>query len=154
MALLMEDPNQTDETPRVPLPKTPVLITAATQWEARPLVEAPTPGAAIAEARARAAPVLLSRHILALAADFTVVGLDGLEFPRAYVLVTPAFARRAVEAIDEARVSLDGPQPVHDALRGRGSFAAAIVLGVMGSALAQQQPFPLPPKETQGAWKG
>ncbi|MCM2305552.1 MAG: hypothetical protein NDJ72_12665 [Elusimicrobia bacterium] len=40
MALLMEDPTQTDETPRVPLPKTPVLITAATQWEARPLARA------------------------------------------------------------------------------------------------------------------
>jgi nucleoside phosphorylase len=40
MALLMEDPTETDETPRVPLPKTPVLITAATRWEARPLAKA------------------------------------------------------------------------------------------------------------------
>jgi nucleoside phosphorylase len=40
MARLMEDPTETDETPRVPLPKTPVLITAATQWEARPLAKA------------------------------------------------------------------------------------------------------------------
>ena len=29
----------------------------------------------------------------------------------------------------------------------KSGFAAAIVLGVMGSALAQQQPFPLPPKD-------
>ncbi len=40
MALLMEDPTETDETPRVPLPKTPILITAATLWEARPLAKA------------------------------------------------------------------------------------------------------------------
>lgn len=37
MALLMED---STETPRVQLPKTPVLITAATLWEARPLAKA------------------------------------------------------------------------------------------------------------------
>lgn len=37
MASLMED--QT-ETPRVALPKTPILITAATRWEARPLATA------------------------------------------------------------------------------------------------------------------
>ena len=48
MALLMEDPNQTDETPRVPLPKTPVLITAATRWEARPLARAQLKGLACA----------------------------------------------------------------------------------------------------------
>ena len=67
---------------------------------AAPLVEAPTPGAAIAEARARVAPVLLSRHILALAADFTVVALDGLEFPRTYELVTPAFGEPTGEAAE------------------------------------------------------
>lgn len=39
MALLMEDSTETDETPRVPLPKTPILITAATRWEAGPLAK-------------------------------------------------------------------------------------------------------------------
>ena len=42
------------------------------------------------EARRRRAPVLLSRHVLA-DTDFTVVGVLGLEFPRSYVLVTPAY---------------------------------------------------------------
>jgi len=40
MALLMEDSTDTDEAPRAALPKTPVLITAATKWEAGPLVKA------------------------------------------------------------------------------------------------------------------
>jgi DNA-binding transcriptional LysR family regulator len=57
---------------------------------ASPLLEAPTPRAAITEARARNAPVLLSRHILAQT-DFAIVALEEIEFPRAYVLVTPAY---------------------------------------------------------------
>jgi DNA-binding transcriptional LysR family regulator len=57
---------------------------------APPLLEAPTPRAAITEARARNAPLLLSRHIVAQT-DFAVVALDELEFPRSYVLVTPAY---------------------------------------------------------------
>jgi DNA-binding transcriptional LysR family regulator len=57
---------------------------------AEPLMEAATPRAAIAEARARRAPVLLSRHVLAQS-DFTIVAVDGLAFPRSYVLVTPAY---------------------------------------------------------------
>jgi nucleoside phosphorylase len=40
MALLMEDSPETDEAPRAALPKTPVLITAATKWEVGPLVKA------------------------------------------------------------------------------------------------------------------
>ncbi len=75
-------------------------LSARALQAAAPLVEAPTPGAALAEARARVAPVLLSRHILALAADFTVVALDGLEFPRAYELVTPAFGEPTGEAAE------------------------------------------------------
>ena len=54
------------------------------------LLEAPTPRAAITEARARNAPLLLSRHIVAQT-DFATVAIEGLEFPRAYVLVTPAY---------------------------------------------------------------
>ena len=57
---------------------------------AAPLVEAATPRAALTEARARRAPVLLSRHILAQAQDYTVLPVDGLQFLRAYVLVTAA----------------------------------------------------------------
>jgi DNA-binding transcriptional LysR family regulator len=63
-----------------------------------PLVEAATPRAALSEARARKAPVLLSRHILAQTDDFTVVPLSGLEFPRAYVLVTAAQSEPTGEA--------------------------------------------------------
>lgn len=37
MAILMEEET---ETPRTPLPKTPILITAATKWEAGPLAKA------------------------------------------------------------------------------------------------------------------
>jgi len=36
----MEDSLDTDEAPRPALPKTPVLITAATKWEANPLAQA------------------------------------------------------------------------------------------------------------------
>jgi DNA-binding transcriptional LysR family regulator len=57
---------------------------------ADPLVEAATPRAALAEARRRSAPVLLSRHVLAQS-DFAVVEVEGLAFPRAYVLVTAAY---------------------------------------------------------------
>ena len=73
---------------------------------ADPLLEAATPRAAIAEARTRRAPVLLSRHVLAQS-DFTVVAVDGLTFPRTYVLVTPAYGeptgevRELVERIRE-----------------------------------------------------
>ena len=73
---------------------------------ADPLTEAATPRAAIAEARARRAPVLLSRHVLAQS-DFTIVAVDGLAFPRSYVLVTPAYGeptgevRELVERIRE-----------------------------------------------------
>jgi DNA-binding transcriptional LysR family regulator len=52
-----------------------------------PLLEAATPRAAISEARRRAAPVLLSRHVLAQT-DFATVEVDGLAFPRSFVLIT------------------------------------------------------------------
>jgi DNA-binding transcriptional LysR family regulator len=66
------------------------VLGAAGVAAARPLAEAATPAAAIAEARRRGAPVLLSRHVLART-DFAVVGVDGLAFPRSYVLVTAAY---------------------------------------------------------------
>ena len=56
---------------------------------AEPLVEAATPRAALAEARTRRAPVLLSRHIIAQS-DFSAVEVEGVAFPRSFVLVTPA----------------------------------------------------------------
>jgi DNA-binding transcriptional LysR family regulator len=65
---------------------------------APPLVEAATPRAAIAEARSRRAPVLLSRHVIAQT-DFTPVAVEGPAFPRSYVLVSPAYG----EATGEVR---------------------------------------------------
>ncbi|MGZ4278384.1 MAG: LysR family transcriptional regulator [Solirubrobacteraceae bacterium] len=52
---------------------------------ADPLAEAPTPAAALQEALARNAPVLLSR--LVLGAYFVEVVVDGLRFPRSFELV-------------------------------------------------------------------
>ena len=76
------------------------MLTEREPTPAEPLLEAPTPRAAIAGARARSAEVLLSRHILAQTEDFTVVGVEGLEFPRAYVLVTPAYGEPTGEVRD------------------------------------------------------
>jgi DNA-binding transcriptional LysR family regulator len=53
------------------------------------LVEAGTPQAAIREARTRNAPVLLSRQVL-FGHDFHELQIDGLEFPRQFVLLLPA----------------------------------------------------------------
>jgi len=63
---------------------------------AAPLIEVATPRAAIAEARSRRAPVLLSRHVIAQT-DFTAVAVDGLAFPRSYVLVSPAYGETTAE---------------------------------------------------------
>jgi DNA-binding transcriptional LysR family regulator len=73
---------------------------------AEPLAEAPTPQAALSQARERQAPALLSRHIVAQT-DFTAVAVEGLAFPRRYVLVTPAYGepvggvRELIEALRE-----------------------------------------------------
>jgi DNA-binding transcriptional LysR family regulator len=61
---------------------------------AAPLAVGATPAAAKREARARAAPVLLSRHVLANT-DFIPVEIEGLEFPREYRLVLPAVGQPA-----------------------------------------------------------
>jgi hypothetical protein len=63
---------------------------------APPLVEAATPRAAVAEARSRGAPVLLSRHVIAQT-DFTAIAVEGLSFPRSYVLVIPAYGETTGE---------------------------------------------------------
>jgi DNA-binding transcriptional LysR family regulator len=76
---------------------------------APPLVEAATPRAAIAEARSRRAPVLLSRHVIAQT-DFTAVAVEGLAFPRSCVLVTPAYG----EATSEVRALVDR---IHEHIR-------------------------------------
>jgi len=60
-------------------------LTAAT-----PLVEAGTPQAAIREARARDAPLLLSRQVL-VGHDFHELEIEGLSFPRQFVVVLPAY---------------------------------------------------------------
>src|SRR3954469_1730016 len=65
------------------------VLAAAGLSAADPLAEGATPAAALAEARRRGAPVLLSRHVLART-DFAVVDVAGLAFPRSYVLVTAA----------------------------------------------------------------
>jgi hypothetical protein len=66
------------------------VLAADSLKAAEPVVEAATPRAALTDARRRCAPVLLSRHIIANT-DFHVVAVDGLAFPRSYVLVTPAY---------------------------------------------------------------
>src|SRR4051794_22945276 len=66
---------------------------------ADPLVEAATPRAALAEARRLAAPVLLSRCIVA-AGDFAIVEVEDLGFPRAYVLVTSTYRGATAEVRD------------------------------------------------------
>jgi DNA-binding transcriptional LysR family regulator len=57
---------------------------------AEPLVEAATPRAALSEARRRGSPVLLSRHVLAQS-DFVILDVEGLAFPRTYVVATAAY---------------------------------------------------------------
>lgn len=54
------------------------------------LVEVGTPAAAREEATARNAPVLVSRSVLA-GHDFYELPVDGMSFPREYVLVLPAY---------------------------------------------------------------
>lgn len=61
---------------------------------APPLVEAGTPQAAMREARARKAPVLLSRYVIRTP-DFVKLRVDGISFPRSYVLVLPAYGEPA-----------------------------------------------------------
>jgi DNA-binding transcriptional LysR family regulator len=81
------------------------VLRAEGMTAAAPLVEAATPRAAIAEARRRNAPVLLSRHILAQT-DFAVARVTGLSFPRSYVLVTPAYGELSgpvLELADQIR---------------------------------------------------
>lgn len=43
--------------------------------------------------------MLLSRHIIAQS-DFAVVEVDGLAFPRSYVLVTPAYGEATGEVLE------------------------------------------------------
>lgn len=61
---------------------------------APPLVEAASPQAAKREARARRAPILVSRQILA-GHDFHELAIEGLSFPRQFVLVLPAYGEPA-----------------------------------------------------------
>jgi DNA-binding transcriptional LysR family regulator len=75
------------------------VLAAEDVHAAEPLAEAPTPRAALGEARRRRAPVLLSRHIIAQT-DFTEVDVHGLAFPRSYVLVTPAYGEPTGEVLE------------------------------------------------------
>ena len=54
------------------------------------LCEVGTPQAAKREARARKAPLLLSRYVLRTR-DFAIVEVEDLSFPRGYVLLLPAY---------------------------------------------------------------
>jgi DNA-binding transcriptional LysR family regulator len=70
-----------------------------------PLVEAGTPAAAREEATARHAPILVSRSVLARH-DFHEVPVEGISFPREYVLVLPAYGEppeQVTELIDQLR---------------------------------------------------
>ena len=60
---------------------------------APPIFEAATPAAALREALARNAPVLLSRHVLD-PTMFVVVDIDGLTFPRCYGSSFPPWGTR------------------------------------------------------------
>ena len=69
------------------------------------LVEAGTPQAAMREARARNAPVLLSHQVLS-GHDFHELEIQGLEFPREFVLLLPAVGEpddNVVALMDELR---------------------------------------------------
>jgi DNA-binding transcriptional LysR family regulator len=66
---------------------------------AEPLAEAATPRSALSEARRRRAPVLLSRHVVAQT-DFAVLDVEGLAFPRTYVVVTAAYRGATAEVRD------------------------------------------------------
>jgi DNA-binding transcriptional LysR family regulator len=70
--------------------------------DAPPLVEAGTPQVAKREARARKAPLVLSRHVLR-GRDFVELEVEGLSFPRAFVLLLPAYGEppRQVTALIE-----------------------------------------------------
>ena len=68
-----------------------------------PLVEAPTPRAALSESQVREAPVLLSRHVLAEAPGHVIVPVEDLEFPRAFVLLYPAYGEPPSEVRDVVR---------------------------------------------------
>jgi DNA-binding transcriptional LysR family regulator len=67
---------------------------------APPLVEVPTPQSALTEARRRGAPALLSRHIFEQTDGMTIVAVEGMTFPRAYELVTPAYGEPSDEVAD------------------------------------------------------
>jgi hypothetical protein len=63
---------------------------------APPLVEAASPMAARRASHARRAPILVSRHVLA-GHDFHELRVEGLRFPRQFVLVLPAYGEPAGE---------------------------------------------------------
>lgn len=87
---------------------------------APPLVEAGTPQAALREAQARRAPVLLSRYVIRTP-DFVKLEIDGLSFPRAYVLVLPAYGEptqavsQLIEKLQQRAAELRGDEPVRAA---------------------------------------
>jgi DNA-binding transcriptional LysR family regulator len=69
------------------------------------LVEAATPQAAMREARARNAPLLVSRQVL-VGQDFHEVEIAGLAFPRKYVMLLPAYgepSESVTKLMDELR---------------------------------------------------
>jgi DNA-binding transcriptional LysR family regulator len=87
---------------------------------APPLVEAGTPQAALREAHARRAPVLLSRYVIR-SPDFVKLEIDGLSFPRSYVLVLPAYGEppqpvsQLIEKLQRRAEELRANEPVQAA---------------------------------------
>src|SRR5689334_8125770 len=76
---------------------------------AAPLVEVARPQAAKREAKSRKAPMLLSRYVIRTR-DFVEVAVDGLSFPRNFVLILPAYGEptQAVrELIERLRESAE-----------------------------------------------
>jgi DNA-binding transcriptional LysR family regulator len=83
---------------------------------AAPLREVGTPQAAKHEAKARKAPVLLSRYVIRTR-EFVEVAIEGLSFPRNYVLILPAYGeptqpvKELIERLRESaeRLAADAP---------------------------------------------
>jgi len=87
---------------------------------AAPLCEVGTPQAAKREARSRKAPVLLSRYVLQTH-DFVEVSIDGLSFPRSYVLILPAYG----EPTQSVKELIERLREKAERLAGGGSVDAA-----------------------------
>lgn len=83
---------------------------------APPLVEAASPQAARREAHAHRAPILVSRLVLA-GHEFHELAVEGLRFPRQFVLVLPAYGEPAGDVARLAELLRRAAASWHPALR-------------------------------------